>query len=245
MPRLSIPLSVFSALLFICLASPPPPAARADDDMRYRILRENMVRDQIVNRGVSRADVLRAMSAVPRHRFVPPGQQKYAYEDRPLPIGRGQTISQPYIVALMSAVLEPGPTKRILEVGTGSGYQAAILAEICRAVYSIEIIDDLGRRADQTLRQLGYDNVHVRIGDGYKGWPEAAPFDGIIVTCSPSEVPRPLTDQLAEGGIMVIPVGTRFAQELVLLKKINGRVLEKTIIPVRFVPMVNPDGSRY
>lgn len=215
------------------------------DGAHYRQLREKMVADQILGRGVRHEAVIKAMREVPRHRFVPSGQQPFAYEDRPLPIGRGQTISQPFIVALMTAVLDPGPQKRILEVGTGSGYQAAVLAGLCREVYSIEIIPELGRQAKKTLDHLGYGNVHVRIGDGYKGWPEAAPFDGIIVTCSPSEVPQPLKDQLAEGGLLVIPVGNRFTQQLVLLNKVNGRIREKDIIPVRFVPMLSPEGKRY
>lgn len=219
--------------------------AADEDDAQYRQAREAMVREQIIGRGVHHTAVLQAMRTVPRHRFVPPGQQRYAYADRPLPIGSGQTISQPYIVALMTAVLEPGPQKRVLEVGTGSGYQAAVLAELCRDIYSIEIIPELGRRAEQTLADLGYGNIHVRIGDGYLGWPEAAPFDAIIVTCSPTHIPRPLEEQLAEGGLMVIPVGERGAQELVLLKKINGRIRQEDIIPVRFVPMMSPDGERY
>ncbi|MFH1980379.1 MAG: protein-L-isoaspartate(D-aspartate) O-methyltransferase [Pseudomonadota bacterium] len=216
-----------------------------EDDAKYRQAREAMVSAQIIGRGVRHADVLRAMRTVPRHRFVPYGQRRHAYADRPLPIGSGQTISQPYIVALMTAALEPGPQKRVLEVGTGSGYQAAVLAELCREVYSIEIISALGRGAEMTLKDLGYGNVHIRIGDGYQGWPEAAPFDAIIVTCSPTHIPRPLEEQLAEGGLMVIPVGERSAQELVLLRKVNGRILQENIIPVRFVPMMAPDGKRY
>ena len=234
-----------SAALMLLVILFSSTGSASDDDDQYRQAREAMVREQIINRGVHHAAVLQAMRTVPRHRFVPRGQRRHAYADRPLPIGNGQTISQPYIVALMTAVLAPGPQKRVLEVGTGSGYQAAVLAELCRDIYSIEIIPELGQRAEKTLAELGYGNIHVRIGDGYQGWPEAAPFDAIIVTCSPTHIPRPLEEQLAEGGLMVIPVGERGAQELVLLKKINGRIRQENIIPVRFVPMMSPEGKRY
>ena len=161
-----------------------------------------------------------------------------AYQDGPLPIGHGQTISQPYIVAFMTEQLRPKPNDRVLEIGTGSGYQAAILAELASEIYSVEIVKPLARAAEATLQRLGYKNVHVKIGDGYKGWPEAAPFDAIIVTCAPDKVPQPLTDQLKDGGRMVIPVGERFAQELYLLEKKNGQLKESVTLPVRFVPML-------
>ncbi len=157
--------------------------------------------------------------------------------DHPLPIGYDQTISQPYIVAFMTEQLHPKPSDRVLEIGTGSGYQAAILAELVAEVYTIELAEPLARNAEATLARLGYKNVHVKVGDGYKGWPENAPFDAIIVTCAPDRVPRPLTDQLKDGGRMIIPVGNRFAQELYLLEKKNGQLKESAVLPVRFVPM--------
>jgi protein-L-isoaspartate(D-aspartate) O-methyltransferase len=206
----------------------------SDDD---RTLRESMVRRQISARGIEDPRVLAAMGRVPRHEFVPRDLQPAAYDDRPLPIGEEQTISQPFIVALMTEVLELSPDDRVLEIGTGSGYQAAVLAELTDHVYTIEIIESLGRRAERTLRRLGYDRVRVRIGDGYLGWQEHAPFDAIIVTCAPERIPRPLIEQLAEGGRMVIPVGPRHAQELVLVVKEGGSIRQQEIIPVRFVPM--------
>src|SRR5437773_2295274 len=165
------------------------------------------------------------------------GSRVTSYEDGPLPIGYGQTISQPYIVAFMTEQLRPKPSDRVLEVGTGSGYQAAILAELVSEVYSIEIVEPLAKNAEAALQRLGYKNVHVKAGDGYKGWPETAPFDAIIVTCAPDKVPQPLIDQLRDGGRMVIPVGDRFAQELYLLEKKNGQLKQSATLPVRFVPM--------
>ena len=185
------------------------------------------------------------MAAVPRHRFVPARLQDMAYEDHPLPIGHGQTISQPYIVALMSQVLAVQPGERVLEIGTGSGYQAAVLAAMGARVFSIEIVAELGRQAADNLKALGYDTVHLKIGDGYQGWPAHAPFDAIIVTCAPSQVPQPLKDQLAEGGRMVIPVGERHYQQLFLLVKSGGVIRQSTIVDVRFVPMVDPRGNTY
>jgi protein-L-isoaspartate(D-aspartate) O-methyltransferase len=167
-----------------------------------------------------------------------------AYRDHPLPIGEGQTISQPYIVALMTEAIKPEPGMKVLEIGTGSGYQAAVLAELCQSVYTIEIVEILGRRARQILSGL-YKNVHFKIGDGYLGWPEFAPFDAIIVTCSPTKVPQPLADQLKEGGKMVIPVGEAGLQELVVLRKKDGRLERHAIIEVRFVPMVDHKGRSY
>lgn len=183
--------------------------------------------------------VLGAIRAVPRHEFVPEPLRDQAYVDSPLPIGHEQTISQPYIVAFMTQLLEPEPTDVVLEIGTGSGYQAAVLAEIVEQVYSIEIVEALGRQAEAKLDELGYDNVAVRIGDGYKGWPEHAPFDKVIVTAAPDHVPQPLVDQLMAGGRMIIPVGGEYqTQELrVITKSSNGEVTEERVELVRFVPM--------
>jgi len=199
--------------------------------------RERMVQQQLMTRGIHEERVLAAMAKVPREEFVPPDGRAAAYTDHPLPIGYDQTISQPYIVAFMTEQLHPKPSDRVLEIGTGSGYQAAILAELVAEVYTIEIAGPLARNAEATLARLGYKNVHVKVGDGYKGWPENAPFDAIIVTCAPDRVPRPLTDQLKDGGRMIIPVGDRFAQELYLLEKKNGQLKESAVLPVRFVPM--------
>jgi protein-L-isoaspartate(D-aspartate) O-methyltransferase len=177
------------------------------------------------------------MEKVPRHELVPEAMRARAYSDTPLPIGYGQTISQPYVVAFMTQSLEPKPTDRVLEVGTGSGYQAAVLAELVAEVYTIEIVEDLAQRARADLQRLGYTNVFVRAGDGYAGWPEAAPFDAIIVTCAPENVPQPLIDQLKDGGRMIIPVGPSSNQELVLLTKQADRLERRGVLPVRFVPM--------
>jgi len=201
--------------------------------------RERMVREQLVGPGrdLTNARVLAVMSKVPRHEFVPETLRPFAYQDHPLPIGHGQTISQPYIVAFMTEQLELRPTDRVLEVGTGSGYQAAVLAELAAQVYTVEIIEDLAKGAAAVLKRLGYTNVHVRAGDGYKGWPEAAPFDTIIVTCAPEKVPPPLLEQLKEGGRMIIPVGPAWDQELVVLRKRDGNLERRAVLPVRFVPM--------
>lgn len=197
-----------------------------------------MVDRQLRARGITDKKVLQAFVDVPRHRFVDSSQYDRAYEDYPLPIGKGQTISQPYIVALMTEVIRPDSSDRVLEIGTGSGYQAAILAELVDSVFTIEIVEMLGRRAESVLAALGYDNVFVKIGNGYLGWPEHAPFDKIIVTAAPPEVPQALVDQLAEGGRMVLPVGD-FWQELILITRQNGKIKREKITDVRFVPMVN------
>jgi protein-L-isoaspartate(D-aspartate) O-methyltransferase len=207
--------------------------------------RKQMVENQIMERGITSNKVINALRNVERHRFVPEEDMQKAYEDRPLPIGHGQTISQPYIVALMTDVLDLRKKDKVLEIGTGSGYQAAVLAEVVEQVYTIEIVEPLGKQAKKLLQELGYDNINVKIGNGYKGWPEQAPFDAIIVTAAPTKIPEPLKNQLAEGGKMIIPVGERFAQELVLLQKINGELKKKSIIPVRFVPMVDDNGKLY
>ena len=196
-----------------------------------------MVQQQLVARSIKDERVLAAMAKVPREEFVPAEARAASYEDGPLPIGHDQTISQPYIVAFMTEQLRLSSTDRVLEIGTGSGYQAAILAELAGEVYTIEIVAPLAQSAEAALQRLGYKNVHVKLGDGYKGWPENAPFDAIIVTCAPDKVPQLLTDQLKESGRMIIPVGDRFAQQLYLLEKKNGQLKESVTLPVRFVPM--------
>ena len=203
----------------------------------YQTLRKNMVKSQLEARGIKNKAVLQAMLKVPRHQLVPGNVRHLAYEDIPLPIGKGQTISQPYIVAFMTEAIDPKPEMKVLEIGTGSGYQAAVLGEIVKEVFTIEIVKELGEKAQKDLAQLGYKNVQVRIGDGYQGWPEKAPFDAIIVTAAPERVPQPLTDQLKEGGKMIIPVGpSSNTQELRILEKRKGKIKTKTLFPVRFVP---------
>jgi protein-L-isoaspartate(D-aspartate) O-methyltransferase len=209
-------------------------SARALD---YKAARKEMVERQIRARGVDDERVLRVMEKVGRHFFVPEQYSEMAYDDSPLPIGFGQTISQPYVVAYMTAAAEVGPGDRVLEIGTGSGYQAAILAELAEEVYTIERIEALAENAEKRLRMMGYDNVHVRWGDGYKGWPEKAPFDVIIVTAAPPDVPEKLKEQLAEGGRMVVPVGS-FFQELYFLRRTEDGIEKEKLFPVRFVPMV-------
>lgn len=205
--------------------------------VNFKVLRENMVRTQVEARGVRDKAVLEVMRKIERHRFVPANLAGLAYEDRPLPIGEGQTISQPYIVALMTELLHLKGKEKVLEIGTGSGYQAAILAELAKEVYTIEILPKLANRAEKLLQGLGYKNIKVKSGDGYLGWPEFAPFEAIIVTCAPEEIPLALIEQLAEGGRMVIPVGETY-QELKLLIKSGGKIEQKNIIPVSFVPMI-------
>lgn len=207
--------------------------------------RRQMVDRQLRARGIKDVRVLRAMQTVPRHRFVPESLSAMAYADTPLPIGHGQTISQPYIVALMSEVLAVKPGERILEIGTGSGYQAAILAEMGAVVFTIEIVRPLANQAKTNLQAQGYDSVRIKIGDGYLGWPKAAPFDAIIVTCAPEKIPQPLQAQLAEGGRMVIPVGEKNQQQLMLLTKKKGKIQAQKVVAVRFVPMVDERGKRY
>jgi protein-L-isoaspartate(D-aspartate) O-methyltransferase len=201
--------------------------------------RQRMVERQLVTRGINDQRVLAVMAKVPREEFVAPDSRAASYEDGPLPIGYAQTISQPYMVAFMTEQLRLKPSDRVLEVGTGSGYQAAILADLVSEVYSIEIVEPLAKNAETTLQRLGYKNVHLKIGDGYKGWPETAPFDAIIVTCAPDKVPQSLVDQLKDDGRMVIPVGDRFAQQLYLLEKKNGQLKQSVTLPVRFVPMAS------
>jgi protein-L-isoaspartate(D-aspartate) O-methyltransferase len=218
---------------------PGAASVAAAETSGFDLARRQMVAEQLVTpgRGITNGRVLAAMGKVPRHEFVPEPQRARAYEDHPLPIGHGQTISQPFIVAFMTEQLEPKPTDRVLEIGTGSGYQAAVLAELVAQVYTIEIVEDLARRAAADLKRLGYTNIYVRAGDGYQGWPEAAPFDAVIVTCAPERVPQPLVDQLKEGGHIIIPVGEHWNQQLVLLRKQQGKVEQRAVLPVQFVPM--------
>ncbi|MFC1667979.1 protein-L-isoaspartate(D-aspartate) O-methyltransferase [Chlamydiota bacterium] len=204
---------------------------------KFVTARKEMVKYQIISRGIKDRNVLSAMRTVKRHLFVPKILQNSAYRDHPLPIGDGQTISQPYIVALMSDALGLKSTDRVLEIGTGSGYQAAVLAHIVKEVYSIEIIKKLAVSAKKRLHNLGYKNIFIKHGDGYRGWPEYAPFDAIIVTCAPDKIPQPLLEQLAPKGRMVIPLADDFPQRLVLITKHKDRFEKKTITSVMFVPM--------
>ena len=213
-----------------------PSGEDATDDARYAQARRAMVDTQISARGITDPLVLEAMRRVPRHRFVPPELKDQAYRDTPLPIGHRQTISQPYIVALMTELTKPAPTMKVLEIGTGSGYQAAILAECVSEVYTIEILPELGREAARLLEALGYDNVRTRIGDGYDGWPEHAPFDAILVTAAPENIPKPLLEQLAVGGRLVIPVGEQ-SQDLVVVTRTETGYERRPASYVRFVPM--------
>jgi protein-L-isoaspartate(D-aspartate) O-methyltransferase len=203
----------------------------------WRQLAEEMVETEIAAAGVTNKRVLHAMRETARHEFVPVDLRHHAYLDMALPIGSGQTISPPFIVAYMTQEIDPQPTDRVLEIGTGSGYQAAVLSSLVREVYSIEIVESLSRKATRTLNRLGYKNVHTRSGDGYQGWPEAAPFDKIIVTCSPERVPGPLAEQLAEAGLMIIPVGERYQQTLHLLRKERGELKTQALRATLFVPM--------
>jgi protein-L-isoaspartate(D-aspartate) O-methyltransferase len=217
-----------------------PAAQRGDGD--FAAARDRMVREQLQARDIRDEKVLAAMRKVPRHRFVPADLIPEAHGDGPLPIGGGQTISQPYIVAYMTQVLALRGSERVLEIGTGSGYQAAVLAEIVSEVFTIEIVPELAAGAKAILDQLGYRNVRFRTGDGYKGWPEAAPFDAVIVTAAPDHVPQPLVDQLKPGGRMIIPVGGRAEQELLLIEKTASGTTRRSTIPVRFVPMTGEAG---
>jgi protein-L-isoaspartate(D-aspartate) O-methyltransferase len=220
---------------------------------RYAEARLKMVEEELVREGIRNQDVLRSMRTVPRHLFVTPQYRSQAYFDQALPIGHKQTISPPFIVAYMTEVIDPQPEDRVLEIGTGSGYQAAVLSGLVKEVYSIEIVEALGKNAAKVLKEQKYENVHTLIGDGYKGWPEHAPFDKIIVTCSPENVPQPLIDQLREGGKMIVPLGERYEQVFYLLEKTDGALVRKKLLPALFVPMtgisednrhVKPDPSR-
>lgn len=222
------------------------PFQKVEAQNEYRLKREQMVETQIRNRGITNSDILDAFLQVERHRFVPEEMIELAYIDSPLPIGEGQTISQPYVVAFMTKQLQIKPSQKILEIGTGSGYQAAILAELGAEVYSIEIIESLAQNAKKVLNEIGYDNIHLKTSDGYLGWEEYAPYDAIIVTCAPSQIPEPLIEQLTDGGKMIIPVGEQVSvQELILLEKNKGKIKQRSILPVRFVPMIDENRQNY
>lgn len=228
----------FALLLPACSPAPPMKTGPADPsrETERNALVDTFVRDP--DSRVVDARVIAAMRAVPRHRFVPEAWRSEAYRDTPLPIGHGQTISQPSLVAFMTQELKPRPGDRVLEIGTGSGYQAAILSRLVAEVYSIEIVESLAERAARVLEELGCGNVRIRAGDGRIGWPEAAPFDAVLVTCAPDAIPPALVEQLREGGRMIIPVGIQdLPQQLYLLEKHGGRVEQRAILPVRFVPM--------
>ena len=221
---------------FVCLVFLAPGPVSADEE--YSRHRAEMIRDQIESRGVSNRAVLDAMQNVPRHLFVPENLRSLAYYDNPLPIGFGQTISQPFIVAYMTETIQPRAGQKILEIGTGSGYQAAVLSEIVETVYTIEIIDELGEAAVTRLKDLGYENVETRIADGYYGWEDVAPFDAIVVTAAAEYIPPPLIEQLKDGGMMIIPVGSPFmVQMLMLVEKKGKEVTTEGLMPVRFVPL--------
>jgi protein-L-isoaspartate(D-aspartate) O-methyltransferase len=211
--------------------------AAAQTESLFDRLRREMVEQVIIADGIKNSRVIEAIRNTPRHEFVPLDQRQNAYYDMGLPIGEGQTISSPFIVAFMTEQLDPQPTDKVLEIGTGSGYQAAVLSPLVKTVYTIEIVEPLGRRAIRTLRRLRYDNIFVKVGDGFQGWPEHAPFDKIIVTCSPDKVPQPLVDQLREGGLMVVPVGELHQQTLYLLRKKDGKLESEALRPTLFVPM--------
>jgi protein-L-isoaspartate(D-aspartate) O-methyltransferase len=230
-PRL-LPLWPVAAVLLAATAC----TAQESDSAK---LRARMVDKQIKARGITDERVLQAMGKVPRHEFVPEKVRAEAYDDGPLPIGHGQTISQPYIVALMTEEAKPRPEHRVLEIGTGSGYQAAVLAELVKEVYTIELVPDLADEAKERLKRLGYKNVHTKAGDGYKGWPDAAPFDAVVVTCGADHVPEPLFEQLKPGGVLVIPVGKTQAEQslLAITKDAKGGKTTRDLGPVRFVPL--------
>jgi protein-L-isoaspartate(D-aspartate) O-methyltransferase len=224
-------------VIFGILSIAGAPYAAGQSLRDWRRLASEMVDSEIVAAGVTNERVIEAARTTPRHEFVPAKQRPFAYLDMALPIGDGQTISPPFIVAYMTQEIDPQPDDRVLEIGTGSGYQAAILSPLVRDVYTIEIVEALSRRATRTLKRLGYENVFTRAGDGYLGWPEAAPFDKIIVTCSPEQVPQPLIDQLREGGLMIIPVGERYQQNLYLMRKVDGKLESEALRATLFVPM--------
>lgn len=235
---------LLSVMLF---AGPPahaPAVPTASADTTWEQERKRMVRTQIEQRGVTDPAVLRAMRTVPRHEFAPQHPPELTYQDRPLPIGHNQTISQPFIVAYMTELVRPNASDRVLEIGTGSGYQAAVLASIVDSVYTIEIVPDLAQAARERLHRLGYDNVVVKTGDGYEGWDAHAPYDIIVVTAAPERIPPPLTQQLKEGGRMILPVGAPFrTQQLMLVRKEDGAIRTETITPVRFVPLQRTNGG--
>ena len=224
------------SFLFLSFACGQQQSNKSSADKMYEKMRSNMVQTQIANRGIKGKEVLRAMHSVPRHEFVPDHLKKYAYADEPLPIGEDQTISQPSIVAYMTEKLELSSGDKVLEIGTGSGYQAAVLSELVDSVFTIEIVDVLARRAKDKLAAMGYKNIYVKSGDGYKGWPEHAPFDAIIITAAPTIIPEPLVEQLKVGGQLILPLGD-YSQDLFLITKNQDGITEQRLLPVRFVPM--------
>ncbi len=236
---------VGTILLLLVPGTLARPVHQSEAD-RYRLERNRMISRQIEARGIDDPQVLSAMRAVPRHLFVPDQYRDQAYDDHPLPIGLGQTISQPYIVALMTQLAAPDPDDVVLEVGTGSGYQAAVLAQLVDTVYTVEILQQLGDQASERFKRLGYANVEPRVADGYYGWEEHAPFDAIVVTAAAEHIPPPLIRQLKPGGVMVIPVGNRFqVQSLMLVEKTKeGKTTSRSLLPVRFVPLVGKHGKR-
>ena len=235
--------------LLICCGGLALAQAQAQDDEKpkkaevsadadpYAGRRNQMVDRHLVERGIKNKRVLDAFRTVPRHKFLPPGTRRQAYDDESIPIGEGQTITPPYDVAFMTEILDPKPTDVVYEVGTGSGYQSAILSRLVKEVYSVEIHKPLSERATKVHKDVGYKNIHTRVGDGYEGWPEAAPFDAIIVTCAPHKIPEPLVDQLKDGGRMVIPLGDRFTQSVWLVTKKGGKLTKRELKPTLFVPM--------
>lgn len=230
--RVSACLALLGAVVIAAVAADDKPGADPTAQARKR-----MVERHLVERGIKDPRVLDAFRTVPRHRFLPPETRRQAYDDESIPIGESQTITPPFDVAFMTESLQPKPTDKVYEVGTGSGYQAAILSRVVKEVYSVEIKRPLGERAAKVLKELGYSNVHTRVGDGYAGWPDAAPFDAVIVTCAPEAVPQPLVDQLKEGGRMVIPIGDRFNQMVYFGTKKDGKLTLKELRPTLFVPM--------
>jgi protein-L-isoaspartate(D-aspartate) O-methyltransferase len=231
---------VFLTLATVTVAHADDPPAKAKAQAAsdpFVAARDRMVDRHLAERGIKDPRVLKAFRTVPRHLFVPEEMRRLAYEDESIPIGEGQTITPTYDVALMTEVLRPKPTDKVYEVGTGSGYQASILSQLVKDVYSVEIHKPLGERAAKLIKELGYDNVHTRVGDGYAGWPEAAPFDAVIVTCAPEKVPPPLVEQLKEGGRMVIPLGGRYDQAIYVYTKKDGKLSGEKLIPTLFVPM--------
>lgn len=228
---LALGLTLFSAIAALARS------AAAQDERRWTEARQRMVREEVEGAGIENPRVCEALRNTPRHQFVLAPQRHLAYYDLALPIGEGQTISPPFIVAFMTQALDPQPTDKVLEIGTGSGYQAAVLSPLVAEVYSIEIVEPLGRSAERTLKRLGYKNVFTKVGDGFLGWSEHAPFDKIIVTCSPERIPPALVAQLREGGRMVIPLGERYQQTLYLLRKVNGKMEAEALEPTFFVPM--------
>jgi len=226
-------LTLAAALAVVLTGSP----CAAQSTAQLEAARSKMVDEVVIGAGVRDERVVRAMRATPRHEFVATSLRSQAYHDMALPIGFQQTISSPFIVAYMTESLDPQPTDKVLEIGTGSGYQAAVLSPLVREVFTIEIVEELGRQAERTLKRLKYPNINVRVGDGFQGWPEEAPFDKIIVTCSPEAPPQPLIDQLADGGLMVIPAGERYQQTLYLMRKKDGKLEREALLPTLFVPM--------